>query len=292
VVLDVNTGEVDGVTHVASSHIGRSTKYDPNFIINGMLSVGNEIDVTFSKMRKDIPLSPLLWGKVPLGRDAESNSARAEWPLFRFLQWYGSSHLPWLLQDDVAMLDGEDYQTRRLIETYTITGLSNGATFLDPAVVKINPSTMRIPYQPFTAAEYSLALSMSETHGIGRTVSTNRNWKYEVTSHEYVSRFQGNEIGRGQDIVVGMVVAYVPKTVQVTITNNDRMRMTLENVLITVHPDWDFPYYQFVSLWDNPVSIPSLAFGASVTFNVTVTCPASQEHPKPVLLRTTYTKSF
>lgn len=120
--------------------------------------------------------------------------------------------------------------------------------------------------------------------------------------------YKNRIIGEGTDIYVGKVVNTQAKVIEVTFEHRATPYIKMRGIHISVVPDSNYPYYQFVQLsldgstWSNTIyrvdniesSLMNRVFSRPVSFKfyVRVMCTSTIEDPKPVKIDVAYERSL
>lgn len=128
----------------------------------------------------------------------------------------------------------------------------------------------------------------------------------KLVSHRLVTTYNDRQIGDGLDIYVGKVLSGTPKVVDVTLYNEDVALAQLRDIKVEIVASDLYPYYALADLslngttWSKSITysakqLLSTVSGAatslcSFSFQARVSVTATLEDPKPIRLKTTYTR--
>lgn len=127
-----------------------------------------------------------------------------------------------------------------------------------------------------------------------------------LISHRLISYYKNRQIGEGTDIYVGTVISGKSKTVKVEFRNEDKAGIQMHDICIELVPSSIYPYYDYADLsldgvtWSKSIlysasQLLSTESGAALglctfTFYARVSLTTTVIEPKPIRVRTTYTR--
>lgn len=193
-------------------------------------------------------------------------------------------------------------------QTVSVRGVSEGSALDVGSGSDICISLHRPCPYPFSIIPiYPVAGAATNVKTGALTVATEHHvLTARLVSHRLISYYKNRQIGEGIDIYVGTVLSGKDKTVKVEFYNEDKMCVQMRDICIELVPSSIYPYYDYADLsldgvtWGKSIlysasQLLSTETGAAAslctfTFYARVSLTTTVIEPKPIRVRTTYTR--
>lgn len=335
VTLYPDLGAVEGISHIGSALVcavpGSGDPGDPwmgywpeyeslnqihltenNFYPVGIMAEEADILLFLRKNNYLIPANVLTWSDQVPWSVAEGTPVPDAFKAF--FTWWWTKVYPTQKQTNAITRVRELQPKPVLSHTQWAAYMREDqiwATRRDSALNAINVSSQYVPsavFYPWSIIEDVTGSCAELCNGTIYITTAEKILRGKHLLYWLTSRYRGRIIGEGTDIFMGKVVKNKEKIVEVKFSHHTTPYVKMKRIRISVIPDADYPYYQFVELsldgtvWSdtiyhpNPVVSPHIASLTnqedSFVFYVKVVCGSTLEDPKPVKIQVNYERSL